>query len=365
MNPFMKSKSTVRIAAWLILLSAQSLYANTLTIGKGTGVVWQGAPFSKTLTVNYPGAQFENNTIILTRGGVASISNSTTDCLSSSALSTLNGYQIYPIAQGIGLIPLATLNVEITNISAGLTGTIGFEGTQGTMGSYGSAIIPTNRDWCLSFADHGSAFPFTVRGGSQQKATITGLWAIVADGTQQTGTYTLPPMYAGTFNDSSNNSESILTYTFLRVTSIACSIATTTNVNFGTAARNTTLSAELANVTAPLTVMCNQDAPDTIDTNINVQFSGKLFNSNASRLALDQGGGYITGEISNGVTGSGTCDASTGVNFNSTDINVGVLGANELNQTYNNQIIWRLCSGGNTLPTGPVTASANVAVTYN
>ncbi|QZN97420.1 hypothetical protein [Symbiopectobacterium purcellii] len=121
----------------------------------------------------------------------------------------------------------------------------------------------------------------------------------------------------------------------------------------------------MANQFSTFPVACGQDDPNTIDTNINVQSSGNVFEGNTSRLALNEAGGYITEEIGNSVTGSGTCDATTGVNVNSTDIHVGVLTASTLDQTVDNQITWRLCSGGNALPTGPITASANVAVTYN
>ncbi|MCW2478001.1 hypothetical protein [Candidatus Symbiopectobacterium sp. NZEC135] len=358
MSHVMAIRKTADIAAWLVLFASQALQANTLTIGKGSGVVWQGANFtaSGTLFMSAP-------TNIPTTGGAASVTNVTTECIRTTDLTTINGIEVLPIAPGIGLAPNADFRVN-TYTGTGLiyhtmSGTIGLQGTQGTItgGAGGNGVAPAGRAWCLNFSN--------INPNLQQNLSMNGTWAIVTDGTQQTGNYTLPPMYAASFVSNDSITRNIFPFTTLRVTAIACSIATTTSVNFGTAARNITQFAELANLTAPLTVTCNQDAPDTIDTNINVQFSGKLYNNNTARLALDQGGGYITGEIGNGVTGSGTCDATTGVSFNYADINVGVLGASELNQTYANQITWRLCSGGATLPTGPVTASANVAVTYN
>ncbi|MCW2483486.1 hypothetical protein, partial [Candidatus Symbiopectobacterium sp. NZEC135] len=272
MSHFMTVKQTASIAAWLMLFSAQASQANTLTIGKGSGVVWQGSPFS----VNNLSITYQNDSTILTSGGIAAISDLTTDCISTTKLSTINSTQAYTISQGVGIVPIATALTTLTVGAtmpveiAALTGTIGLNGTQGTYTSNstsGNAIVPTNRGWCLSFADHGSPFPFTIFGNERQTANISGLWAIVTDGTQRTGTYVIPPMYAITSTPSNSQSQIIQPYTLLRVTAIACLIATTTSVNFGTAARNTTQFAELANVTAPLTVTCDHDAPHTIDTN--------------------------------------------------------------------------------------------------
>lgn len=354
MNPFMKSKSTVRIAAWLILLSTQPLYASTLTIGKGTGEVWRGDPFSTTRQLILNSSSDPSTT-----GGAASITNSTSECIASSSLTTIGGVAALPIAPGIGLVPAATFNVSTYSgpTIVRMDGTIGLSGTQGTMSTGGSAAIPAGRAWCLNFSGISPSI--------EQRLVISGEWVILTDGTQRSGLYTIPQMYAGTFASDGRNTAGIITYTNLRVNFVSCTITTNTNINFGTVARDITPHAELSSQSTGFAVTCGQDDPNTIDTNINVQFSGNMFEGNTSRLALNEGGGYITGEIGNGVTGSGTCDATTGVNFNSTDINVGVLTASTLNQTFDNQITWRLCSGGASLPTGSVNASANVAVTYN
>lgn len=354
MRQLISMKRKVVITALLVLFGMQTPHAKTLTIGKGSGEVWRGDPFSAHVNLALSGRED-----ISTIAGAAAITNSTSECIPSTDLITIGNSDAIRIAPGVGLVPIADFSVSTiyNGRSVSMIGTIGMNGTQGLMTDGRNGAAPPNRAWCLNFVDINPA--------TQQALNISGMWAIVTDGSQQTGMYTIPPMHASSSVLLQTKIASILTYTQLRVTSIACSIATTTNVNFGTAARDITPFAELANFTAPLTVTCDQDEPDTIDTNINVQFSGKVFGGNTSRLALNEDGGYITGEIGNGVTGSGTCDASTGVQFNSTDINVGVLGASTLNQTYANQITWRLCSGGNNLPTGPVTASANVAVTYN
>lgn len=354
MSHVMTIRKTTSIAAWLVLFASQALQANTLTIGKGSGEVWRGDAFSanRQLILN----SFEDPS---TTGGAASITNSLSECIESSLLTTISGVPTWRIAQGIGLVPAATFSASTYSGATivSMNGTIGLNGTQGEMSTGGSAAIPSGRAWCLNFGG--------INPSIQQSFSVSGSWVILTDGTQQSGLYTIPRMYAGTFTSDKSNTVGIITYTHLRVNFVSCTISTPTTVNFGTAARNITPNAELASQSSPFAVTCGQDDPNTIDTNINVQFSGNVFEGNTSRLALNEGGGYITGEIGNGVTGSGTCDATTGVNFNSTDINVGVLTASTLNQTFDNQITWRLCSGGALLPTGPVTASANVAVTYN
>ncbi|MCW2474164.1 MULTISPECIES: fimbrial protein [unclassified Symbiopectobacterium] len=364
MSYFITIKQTASIAAWLMLFSAQASQANTLTIGKGSGEVWRGAPFTLGLQT-----QNQNSATTATRGA-ASITNSMTECLTSSSLVNIASIDAFPIAPGIGLVPTASFNVNtFTNLSlypVNMAGTLGMNGTAGTLSGSdfpqgGDGVVPPNRAWCINFFNTNTSILLNL----SQTMSGSGEWVIVTDGTQQSGTYPMPTMYGATFSDRDQSTKNILPYTFLRVNLVSCSITTPTSVDFGTVARNTLHAAELANMPQPFTVSCGQDNPNTIDTNINVQFSGNVFEGNTARLALNEGGGYITGEISNGVTGSGTCDASTGVNFNSTDINVGVLTASTLSQTFTNQIIWRLCSGGSALPIGPVNASANVAVTYN
>lgn len=121
-------------------------------------------------------------------------------------------------------------------------------------------------------------------------------------------------------------------------------------------------------MTRDLKVSCTQDAGDTIATSINVQFrpiSG-LYNGHVNKLALDQGGGYITGTIP-GKTTVGLCSAgaSGGIEFNNKQIPIGTISETQLSQTYTLPIEWRLCSGGASLPAGKFSASAEMLVTYN
>jgi hypothetical protein len=122
----------------------------------------------------------------------------------------------------------------------------------------------------------------------------------------------------------------------------------------------------LASATNPMNVSCNQNS-DLISADINVQFrtTSGIHNANPSQLSLRQGGGYITGEIDSGVTGSGDCALSQGLKFDNTPYKLGRISNVETSVVTNNQITWRLCSGGNSLPSGPVDASTEMLVTFN
>jgi hypothetical protein len=90
-----------------------------------------------------------------------------------------------------------------------------------------------------------------------------------------------------------------------------------------------------------------------------------IFDNDKTKLSLAQGGGYITGEIDNGVTGPGTCNASTGITFDSYPFKVGSITSSDASVNYPNQVTWRLCSGGPNLPGGTVRASTEMLVTFN
>ncbi|EOW2413975.1 hypothetical protein ACQ78R_000761 [Yersinia enterocolitica] len=46
-------------------------------------------------------------------------------------------------------------------------------------------------------------------------------------------------------------------------------------------------------------------------------------------------------------------------------VKIGNILATEATKVINNQVTWRLCSGGTSLPIGNVTASAEMLVTFN
>ncbi len=100
-------------------------------------------------------------------------------------------------------------------------------------------------------------------------------------------------MYFGSFstNGSGDRTTSILpTNISLRISTLECSVNTPTAINFGLAIRNTQVNAELAVKPVQLVATCGQPT-DQINANINLQFraiSG-LYNTTASRLALNQG----------------------------------------------------------------------------
>lgn len=348
---------------FLLIITQLFLYptlvqAENITVGRGSGVLWKGLGFSQFLHA------INSSSTLHPTGGIAVISNMTTGCIPESQLTLINGIYAYPIAPGIGLVPDATpsgyfigSDLELKN----LTGSIGLNGTQGTFAGAGNAVIPTGKQWCLTIE-----IP-DFQDSSVQNITIRGAWAIIADGTQASGDYTLPIMYAGTFTANDSATGVILAAdNSLRVNTLECTVDTTSNVNFGNVLRDTTTDAELAVLSYPLTVYCDQ-TPGTISSNIKIAFAYRtaLYNGEAAKLAVNPSGAYITGEISDDITGAGICGQNTGVLFNNTPIDIGNVDASDTNTLFSHLVTWRLCSGGSLLPSGPITASAELEVTFN
>ena len=152
----------------------------------------------------------------------------------------------------------------------------------------------------------------------------------------------------------------------LRISTLECLVNTPTTIDFGTVIRNIREGAMLAKETVQLITSCGQDS-HFINTNINVQFRALtgLYQGAPSRLSLGQGGGYITGEIDNGVTGSGACESNAGVSFDSKQIIIGKISSKQPSLVLDNKLTWRLCSGGSNLPTGAVDAATELLVTFN
>jgi len=191
----------------------------------------------------------------------------------------------------------------------------------------------------------------------------------VADGTQQSSEYTLPAMYAASFSPNSNGDKYSLILPAsitLRISTLQCTVNTPMSVAFQEVTRNTQIGAELAKLSYPLITTCDQPT-DRIRANINLQFRALTghYEGEPTRLTLHQGGGYITGEIDENVTGSGNCSATTGLPFNNTMVTLGEITSAENSKSFQNVVTWRLCSGGSTLPTGAVHASAEMLVTFN
>lgn len=341
--------------------------AETITIGRGTGIVWEGLPFSQTLSGSMTDPR------LVPRYGLLAVSNSSQVCLQKNILRTIGGYLALPLngVPGVGLLPRSSGTTSFT-LSNGLTGqmsgTIGLPETIGTSTEQVGAITSSPPfEWCLPPAmGNNNSFYSTI---GPRTATLSGNWVMVADGSQQSGEGTVPPMYFGSFAAvvSGDRRVSILpTNITLRISTLACIVNTPVTINFGTVERNTQINAELASRSVPFVVYCDQPS-DFIDANINVQLRAltSLYGGEPSRLALSQGGGFITGEIDGGVTGSGACTATSGVRFNGTPMKIGDITRAQTHVTLSNQLTWRLCSGGASLPHGAVDAATEMLVTFN
>ncbi|MGK8665232.1 hypothetical protein [Serratia marcescens] len=350
----------------LIMPVSSPVLAETITIGRGTGILWEGMPFSETLSGSL------NSTILVPYYGLLSISNVATRCMLSSELKNIGGYMALPLSgvPGVGLIPRASGNATYTlnnNSTGRLTGTIGLPETQGSSTEQSNVTSPPDYTWCLPPAMSNNNSFYSSSG--PRSSIISGTWVLVADGTQQMGEGTVPTMYFGSFSRSPGGDKKIQILPnniSLRISTLQCSVNTPTAIDFGSVNRSTQSGAELAAKLVPLVATCGQPS-DQINANINLQFRAitGLYNSTASRLALSQGGGYITGEIDNGVTGSGGCKATSGLRFDGSVIKLGSITSTESSKTLSNQLTWRLCSGGSDVPSGPVTASTEMLVTFN
>lgn len=357
-----------------LILSAISIIparAETITIGSGSGVVWEGMPFSGQLSGLTATAGYGNISLV-------AIGTSANICdFQGAAMATVNGIRGLKLAQGVILVPRMSVNGNFTRASGELAtfgGTIGLPSSDMYMDN-GQNMRKTNTvgPWCFSPKGNWNS---TQQDSNFYSTTVprvinyAGTWVVLADGTQTSvDNISLPPFYFGSYTGiaaGSLSSQILPTTINMRVSTLACTIATTTAINFNSVRRNSQSGAELAQLSYPLNTSCVQPI-DMISANINLQFraiSGH-YNSTPSWLALTQGGGYITGEIDNGVTSSGSCTGSGGIPFNNTQLKVGSITSSENSMTTNNQVIWRLCSGGSDLPVGAVDASAEMIVTFN
>lgn len=362
------------IAGWLALLSIMlhPTYAETITIGKGSGLIWQGLSFSGALD-----KPLENPTRYY---ALASISSTNSSCGSEAIpMGTVSGFTGIKLANGVVLVPQVTVSGRFTLYHASeertFSGSIGYpvnnvktsDGkdmrfTYGGIGDY---------PWC--FAPEGDNPPGIIQNyysaSAPRTVSFSGNWAIIADGSQTTSpSISLPVIYFGSYssNVSANLYKQILpTNIDVRVSTLECTITTSKSINFGNVRRNSQPQSELGTGTYPLDTTCFQPT-DMINANINIQFNALsgLYDAKPTRLSLKQGGGYITGEI-DGVTGSGVCNATTGLKFDNTLYKVGEISNAETKKTTSHNVTWRLCSGGSNLPTGRVDASAEMLVTFN
>ncbi|AHG18372.2 hypothetical protein Z042_00950 [Chania multitudinisentens RB-25] len=352
----------------MLLISA--VQAETITIGRGSGIVWEGGAFSGSLSGPLGMTRLGNVSIL-------SIGTSEVICDFIGAQgATVSGTRGLQLAPGVILVPRMSVNGLFTRYdgsSATFAGTVGYP--QNTMlmdNGKNMHKFEQLSPWC--FSPEGS---FTAIMDNYYSATgsrqlnYSGGWVILTDGTQTTqDNILLPPVYVGSYvvgGTTGNLSKQILPTTIsLRISSVECTVATTTAIDFGAVERDDMPGAEIASLSYPLVVACEQ-VSDKINTNINLQFRAitGLYNNDPAKLALRQGGGYITGEMSHGVTGNADCNGTTGISFDNRQLKIGDMNNSETAKVFNQQVKWRLCSGGERLPTGPVDASAEMLVTFN
>ncbi|CAI2044284.1 Uncharacterised protein [Serratia fonticola] len=356
------------IASIGIMLSQTApLQAETITIGKGAGIKWEGMPFNQTLS----GALLSAD--LYPSYGLLSISNGKSTCMSSNTLIDIAGFKALPLSgvRGIGLIPRATGTATYYRYGGGMNtlhGTIGFPDTTGSTSIGTKVTSPPNKAWCLPPDMSNSTFFYSAT--MNRTASLSGTWVLVADGTQQAGEVTIEPMFFGSFSAVSGGDRTVQilpSNITLRISTLECTVNTPTAINFGTVNRFEPAGAQMAIQSVPLVTTCGQPT-DRINANINLQFRALTgnYNGESTRLAFAQGGDiYLTGEIDKGVTGSGACNATTGLRFDNTPVKIGSITSAEASKTLTNQVTWRMCSGSGAKPSGPVNAQAEMLITFN
>ncbi|VXC35828.1 hypothetical protein [Pseudomonas sp. 8O] len=373
--------------AWLLtlLLAPTTLLAETITIGKGSGIIWEGLPFSATLqhTGNNGGAS-ESAPL----AGI--VDSSASSIIASSALMNIGGFRAFPILRngqptGVGLVPRTQVNGTFplvgTSSPTPFSGSIGLPTTSGSyINGYGFQLglgEPSARAWALTPCVISGICSNFYRSGEPISVTLTGSWVMVADGTQQAASsIALPPMWAVSHASSSSSriNQQILSGGLdLRISTIECTVSAPAIINFGQVGKNLIAHSELSRKSMQAGVNCNQEADGAISVDVNLQFraTSGLYEGNPAWLGVNQGtsgstpaAAYITGEVS-GASGPGTCGAGTGLKFDLSRTRIGHLSNTELLKTFAPQFIWRLCSGGSQLTTGEVNASAEMMVTFN
>lgn len=367
----MKLKTSIcRTASWglaggLLAVLNTPLQAETITIGKGSGIMWEGAVFHQTLSG--PMKDPDSNPYF----GLLAISTQENACDTRSKIREIAGYEAFILegVNGVGLVPRAIVSATFGLYGGGtgsLNGTLGLPETAGISSTEGK-ITNKNIPWCIPATDSKKSNYYDAN--ANRTATAAGSWVIVADGNQTNSEITLPPLYFGSYALSPNGDRRAQIFPSritLRINNLECTVSTPTTIDFGTVTRDTQAGAELASKSVPLTTTCGQPS-DFINANINVQFRALtgLYEGKPSRLNLKQGGGYITGEIDNAATGSGDCTSTSGVGFDNTPIKLGRISDKQSSIQLTNQLTWRLCSGGSNLPSGDVDAAAEMLVTFN
>jgi hypothetical protein len=340
--------------------------AVTIDIGSGSQE-WLGPAISGGFTA--PNSEFGNH---LTSNSFAGVQLYST-CYNNTDLTDIAGIQALKIAQGIFLVPQITFSI-IYQLNSGasetMSGTIGKPATSAvvtTSGTSNQAVNIPDKGWCLT--PRASAQNNFFKVDSQRIGSITGNWVIITDGSQQDGIYNFPPglFFANRAYLPSDSATINIGNHQIKVSTRQCSININNSIDFGEVEHNSVIGAELGRVNDSLVVGCTQSNVNPA-ANINVKFQSNsgFYDGEATRLSLNEGGGYITGEIA-GIAGvdNGACNSTGGLKFNSDPVRLGSINAGAGNESFSNSLTWRLCSGGSTLPVGNVSASATVDVIFN
>lgn len=360
----MRTIAGLSLAALLVtyLPAAQ---AEKITIGKGSGIVWEG------LSPHVNESKEKNATTLKSMYGIVAVSTSDTRCMGPEALTKIMGIDTIKIADGIGIAPRvnvsATYKIQAGNTTETLAGTIGVDGTRASS-SGGGEVTGKGYAWCLPPRESNDDDFY--QKDEKRTVTLDGTWVIVADGHQVNhDELAIPLLYFGSFTLFNNGDISQLispANLTLRVSTLECKVATPTLIDFGSVEYNKKADTELGIITNPMSTTCTQD-DNFITADINVQFRGisGQYKGTPSHLALNEGGGYITGEIKDTNAKNGACGGGGGISFDNTVIKLGEIKDSEPSKKFDNPVTWRLCSGGDDLPDGPVTASTEMMITFN
>lgn len=273
-------------------------------------------------------------------------------CYNNTQMTDINGIQALKIAQGVFVVPRATFTISYqldNGTQETMSGSLGEPETKGIISGNGANFLAaqvTDSAWCLTPRSSPVSNFFKV--DSERSASVTGNWIIITDGTQQDGIYTVPSMsFRSRVIAPSDNASSYFPSFQIKVSTRQCSININNSIDFGEVEHNSTIRSELGRVNDSLEVGCTQSSVDS-SANINVTFQSNsgFYDGEASRLPLNEGGGYITGEIA-GITDvdNGACNLTGGLKFNSTPIRLGSLSAGAGSKSFPNELTWRLCSG--------------------
>ncbi|MGF6193338.1 hypothetical protein ABIE12_004715, partial [Serratia sp. 509] len=218
-------------------LGQTTAQAETITIGKGSGIVWEGLPFNVTLSGKV--GVTDNDP----KAGLLAISTYTDICQPTNKLSSIAGYEALKIAPGVGLIPKASAIANFywyTSEPATLSGTLGLPETKGVTNTGVQVTSPTTYSWCLSPSMEKEHSYYSE--GRMRTATISGTWVLVADGQQKAAEITmLSTIYAASLSRKSTWSLSSPIFPIkikLRISTLECTVNTPTSITFGNVMKN-------------------------------------------------------------------------------------------------------------------------------